>query len=1064
MDTADPPVPGPSVPRPAESFDTTQVPPPVAVLVVAHDPGPEFDEMLSGLAESDYPDLTVLVIDAGSDGDLKPRVAANLPRAFVRQVGPDAGFATAANEALTSVEGATFLLLCHSDVVFDPSAIRLLVEEAYRSNAGIIGPKLVDADQPDVLAEVGLTIDRFGVACSEIEPGELDQEQHDAVRDVFYVSSSAMLVRADLFTELGGFDAETFPGAEDLDLCWRARLIGARVLVAPDARARRHGEIAESRTVSGPDEALVLRHRLRAVFKSYSRSTLAWVVPVALTLGLVESAIFVASRRGARARALLGAWVWNLRHFSDLRSARRLVQTSRTVPDGELRWLQRGGSARVRNYLIDRVQPEHRMVSAGAAGRVAVDSARSRMREPLGFIAALFVALFVFGSREMLIGDASTVGSFLPWPGVGDLLALFGSGWRAQGLGSAATPPPVFFLQAVGTALVLGATGLARSWFIAALVPIGALGTFRLARLVAGNRRAALVAALIYGISPIARNAIAGGRFGALVFFAVAPFALREILLLARRRRAGENWPATVRAWLPLVALIAIATAFWPPAALLVVVMVGAFGLAQPLAADDFPAARALGVAAISSLAGLVLLFPWPLTLLGAGERGAAWGLGFPARLELGEVLRFATGPAGAGFGGWVLLVAAALGLLLTTGPRLAWAARAWVLALVGFALGWLPTVLRPNSAMPAPEGLLVPAALGLALAVGLAVGALRTDVHHFHFGWRQVTAAAVPVLLILPVLGFGVDALSGRWDAPSTDWNQSLSWMTNRDDGGFRVLWVGDPYVLPLDATVTDGGTGYSLARGGPGSLSDLWPAPGGSSSRLVGDAIELARDGRTSRLGHILAPMGVRYIALPPRSGASGGTAARPTPQLVRGLADQLDLSRLESEGDLLLYENDAWVPTPGVIPDAAIGRLRPDATDPNRAALDANLTGSEPILGGAPVSPGAVLQAESYSSLWKATTDDGKLTHVDAFGWANGYELESPGPVAFAFGGQWRRNVVAAAQLIVWIGLGVFWVRSTRLLTGRRERRRVRRSERVAASDSDDAQDGAAQEATT
>ncbi|HZJ25622.1 MAG TPA: glycosyltransferase family 2 protein [Acidimicrobiia bacterium] len=1056
METAEPPVTGPSAPLPAdrpeptESSDPTSVPPPIVALLVAHNPGPWFEETLQSLAESDYPDLAVLVIDAGSDHDLRPRVAAHVPHAFVRRLEANVGFAVAANEALSAVQGATFLLLCHDDVAFDPAAIRLLVEEAYRSNAGVVGPKLVDADRPHVLAEVGLTIDRFGVACSEIEPGELDQEQHDAVRDVFYVSSAAMLVRADLFFELGGFDAETFPGAEDLDLCWRARLMGARVLVAPDARVRHHGAIAERSEATGPDEALVLRHRLRAVFKSYSRATLLWVVPVALLLGFIESAVFVASRRGARARALVSAWIWNLRRFSALRSARREVQSSRRVPDSELRWLQRGGSARVRDYLIDRVQPENRLVSVGTAGRVAVDSARSRLREPLGFIAALFVLVLLFGSREILFGHAPAVGSFLPWPGVGDLLRLFGSGWRAQGLGSAAAPPPVFALQALGTAVVLGASGIARSWFIAALLPLGALGVFRLTRLVAGNRRAALVAALIYGISPIGRNAIAGGRLGALVFFAVAPFALRSVVLLARRPRPDGGWPVIMRSWLPLVASIAVATAFWPPAAFLLIVMVGAFVIAQPLAGDDFPAVRALGVAAVGAVAGLVALVPWPLTLLGAGERGAAWGLGFPARLELGSILRFSTGPAGGGFGGWVLLLAAGLGLLLTTGPRLAWIARAWVLALVGFALAWLPTVVWPDGAVPAPEGLLVPAALGLALAVGLAVGALRTDLHRFHFGWRQVAAAAVPLLLVLPALGFAVDAFDGRWGAPSTDWNQSLSWMTNRDDGGFRVLWVGDPYVLPLDATLTDGGTGYSLARGGPGALSDLWPAPGGPASGLVADAIELARDGRTNRLGHILAPMGVRYVALPPRSGASGGVAARPTPQLARGLADQLDLSRLESDGDLLLYENDAWVPIPAVLPDAALGRLRPGAADPNRAALDTDLSGAQPVLGDGPVVPGAVLQGESYSGQWRATTDDRELRHVDAFGWANGYDLESRGRVSFVFGGQWRRNVVAVLQLVVWIGLAVFWLRSTAFVVRRRERRRARKAERIAARD--------------
>ena len=112
-----------------------------------------------------------------------------------------------------------------------------MVEEAYRSNAGIVGPKLVDYDTPEILLEVGMAIDHYGVPFSGIEPGEVDQEQHDAVRDVFFVSNAAMLVRADLFHELGGFDAATFPGSDDLDLCWRGRLAGARVLVAP-GRAR----------------------------------------------------------------------------------------------------------------------------------------------------------------------------------------------------------------------------------------------------------------------------------------------------------------------------------------------------------------------------------------------------------------------------------------------------------------------------------------------------------------------------------------------------------------------------------------------------------------------------------------------------------------------------------------------------------------------------------------------------------------------------------------------------------------------------------------------------------
>ncbi len=210
----------------------------------------------------------MLVLDNGSTDDPTPRIAAAMPRAFVRRhVAEDAfgrGDASAANASLEAVEGATFLCFCHDDVTLDADAVRLMVEEAYRSNAGIVGPKLVDDANPEILLEVGMTVDHYGVPFSGIEPEEVDQEQHDAVRDVFFVSNAAMLVRADLFHELSGFDPATVPGADDVDLCWRARLAGARVIVAPSARARHRLAAYNEPRPARPSEPEGARARRRA--------------------------------------------------------------------------------------------------------------------------------------------------------------------------------------------------------------------------------------------------------------------------------------------------------------------------------------------------------------------------------------------------------------------------------------------------------------------------------------------------------------------------------------------------------------------------------------------------------------------------------------------------------------------------------------------------------------------------------------------------------------------------------------------------------------------------------
>jgi GT2 family glycosyltransferase len=186
--------------------------PTVAAVVVTRNPGAWLEQALQSVGNQDYPSVAVLVVDAASEEDPSERIAGALPDAFVRRV-PRPGFAAAANEALHTVRNATFLLICHDDVVLDPAAVRLMLGEAFRSNAGIVGPKIVDADDPEVLLEVGRSIDPFGNPHTGIEPGELDQEQHDGVRDVFYVSDTAMLVRTDLFHELGGFDVSRFPAA-----------------------------------------------------------------------------------------------------------------------------------------------------------------------------------------------------------------------------------------------------------------------------------------------------------------------------------------------------------------------------------------------------------------------------------------------------------------------------------------------------------------------------------------------------------------------------------------------------------------------------------------------------------------------------------------------------------------------------------------------------------------------------------------------------------------------------------------------------------------------------------
>ncbi|HTZ09844.1 MAG TPA: glycosyltransferase, partial [Acidimicrobiales bacterium] len=170
--------------------------PPVVAVIVTCDPGAWFEETLAAIAAQDYPELSVLVLDAASAVDPTPRVAAVLPHAYVARLARNDGFGATANEAMAMVQGASMLLFCHDDIAPDPDVVHVLVEESFRSNAGVVAPKLVSWDDPERLLHVGMAVDKGGAVVDRVEPGEIDHGQHDAVRDVFLAPGCCTLVRA----------------------------------------------------------------------------------------------------------------------------------------------------------------------------------------------------------------------------------------------------------------------------------------------------------------------------------------------------------------------------------------------------------------------------------------------------------------------------------------------------------------------------------------------------------------------------------------------------------------------------------------------------------------------------------------------------------------------------------------------------------------------------------------------------------------------------------------------------------------------------------------------------
>ncbi len=1016
--------------------------PAVRAIVVAHEPGEWFTECLHSLRDQDYAALSVTVVnvsperddDAGEPPDVVDQVASVMPDATVMTVPDNPGFGPAVNAAARLVIGgnfdteeadeppadpvpeaegapsrgsitagepsgasdAAFLLICHDDVALAPDAVTRLVDEAVRRRAAVVGPKLVEWDNPGFLQCVGLSSDRMGVPVPLVTAGEYDQGQHDAVTEVLAVPSACLLIRAEVFDRLGGFDGAMTYHGEDLDLCRRVNLDGGTVLVVPGASVRHRGRLAERRP--RPDrDLLAYRHQLRSVLVCGSRSTLPAEALLMLSLTVLEASVALLAGHFRRATALLGAWWWNLLGLAEILNRRRLVGDP---PDeARVRGLTRRGYVSVARYVDRLVRGDASVEASGVLWgrrRRLADALRDTSIQTAALGWLVVMVIFVFGSRHLLTRGVPVLGEIaLLGESPAELFRAWFSSWREAGLGSNGPAPTAYGILGVAGSLLAGAMGLTRTVLLLGLVPFGAVGLWRL--LASAGRRAQIVGLVAFVAMPLPYNALANGVWSALAVYGTLPWICLWLARVVGPPSATEVTPSK-RFWLPMLVvgvLVALLGAFVPLAPLMVAMLVVALAIGGLLAGSARRLPRLAGAAIGGLLLGWFLNWPAAPTspdelFSGGGARPDGAG-----GLSVAELLRFDTGPAAGGRLLWGLLAAAALALLITRGGWFTWTVRAWSLVLMSVLLalsaehGWSPWDL------PRPEVLLAPGAFGVALAI--ALGAAGSSSGSAAKPVRQRILATVGLVALvggsIPAL---VLTLDGRWGMPRGDFRTPLAVVEEESQlGAFRILWVGHPDVLPLGGWALDDRLAYATSTSAPPGVGLQWPGPQPPAAAGLKGAWQDAMSGGTERMGERLAPLGVRYVIVMERLAPEPfGGLVEPLPDSVHArLGAQFDLERQESRGGVAVYRNIAWRPTRALL--AGSGEVTPEGIAASNALALPDFDPPTTARGTLPA--GSTLYLADAAEGWVLHVGGTRVESTPALGWAQGFRTDPGGNAA-------------------------------------------------------------------
>ncbi|MDQ1701751.1 MAG: hypothetical protein QOF57_1003, partial [Frankiaceae bacterium] len=775
----------------------------VTAVLVAHNGAAWLPEALAALQWQRRPPQRVVAVDTGSEDDSRRILDRELGTSSVLDAPRVTGFGAAVAYALDAYAGAPeapmpgresdaetieWIWLLHDDCAPAPDALRQLLALGDTSpSIGVIGPKVHEWDDPRVILEIGFTVDTSGRRETGLERREIDQGQHDNIRDVLAVGTAGALIRRDVWDALGGFDPELPLFRDDLDFCWRAHLAGHRVCVAPQATVRHAGAAATRRRHlhAAPDRPRRVdrAHALYTLFVDMSAVGLLVTVPRLVVGTLLRAIGFALTKRVGAAVDDLAALATVLRRPGNILAGRRRRAATRQLPHRIARPLMARRSVRLRHnidvaasWLADRARADDdgapRTVLETGPSADDFDEASSHLlrrlllRPGVGLFLGLTVIALV--AERNLLGSRALVGGRLLPAGGGahDLWSAFISSWHPVVTGSGANAPPYLAILALFATVLLGKAWLAVGVIMLGCVPLAGLTAYVAAGRITRQPVLRVWAAATYALLPVATGVVAAGRLGDAVAFVCIPALLVAGARLVRADPSYDGWRHVGVAAL----LLAGATAFAPllylvalPALLLATVVVR---LAAPPPTEGAAIRRTFAVVMVAA-APLVLLWPWSGSVL--SHPGLALTVPGPAvpgltAHQLDPAHLLAAAPGGPGSPAlWLtvpLLLAGLAGLLRFAGRTIARAA--WGIAVLALVAGIVVAHLRVHApfAGPVPQVVGWPGVAAGVFGAALVAAALvaadgaRERLARMSFSWRQpaagvlaIGAAAVPVL-----------------------------------------------------------------------------------------------------------------------------------------------------------------------------------------------------------------------------------------------------------------------------------------------------------------------------
>ncbi|MBQ3655411.1 MAG: glycosyltransferase [Bacteroidales bacterium] len=187
-------------------------------------------------------DTEIVVADNNSTDNSLLLLEKNFPTVKIIRLDKNYGFALGYNKALAQIPDSEYFVLCNSDILLKSDAVSPIIKlmDSDKEIAACC-PKIKALKNPEMFEYAGAAggfIDKYGYPFCKgriLDTVEKDENQYNENSQVFWASGAFLVIRSDVFKKIGGFDENFFAHMEEIDLCWRIKNLGYKIVYCADS-------------------------------------------------------------------------------------------------------------------------------------------------------------------------------------------------------------------------------------------------------------------------------------------------------------------------------------------------------------------------------------------------------------------------------------------------------------------------------------------------------------------------------------------------------------------------------------------------------------------------------------------------------------------------------------------------------------------------------------------------------------------------------------------------------------------------------------------------------------